>query len=296
MSTKIIPIDFVAGTHGHFLEVILNIFFGFSRPFDPFTATGTSHNKNKLDYSQSKRFEAQHWFELYPDQLINFDKMISIKFTQEDLLLVSSVSLLRAGDLNMHNNTLDIDTFNKLNNKYYKDSLDSILLAYPFLKSDKNNSSIPRNILREYFKYGFLNPNNNGYWKEQMQMQYPIGANVFVFPFINFYNLEKFNDTLHELEQFMQLPGTSSDLINQLHVKFLSFNPFLNIKPQCDDIVSAVNSHKNMPIPSLTLLQESYINGTLENIYKKEMPFWQLNYFTNTKDMLQYIMNDAPDL
>ena len=112
-----IAIDFVAGTHGHFLETTLNKFFNITPDvFNTFTATGTSHNKS-IDYQKNKLFRAEHWFEYFPDQLEKFDKIISIRFSQDDLLLVSSVSLLRAGDCNIHNNDLEIDTVNKLNNQ-----------------------------------------------------------------------------------------------------------------------------------------------------------------------------------
>jgi hypothetical protein len=43
-------------------------------------------------------------------------------------------------------------------------------------------------------------------------------------------------------------------------------------------------------------MQESYINGRLEDIFKKEMPFQQDLYFTNTEDVLYYINNQAPNL
>ena len=147
----IIPIDFVAGSHGNFLEIILNQYFQIAETDNAFTITGASHRKSK-HYEQNKIFSADHWFQKCSCEYFKqFDKIISIRFDQDDLLLLSSVSLLRAGDMNIDNNYLEIDTRVKLNNSYYSNIIDQIDHAYPYL--DPNTSSIPRNVLREFFKF-----------------------------------------------------------------------------------------------------------------------------------------------
>ena len=290
-----IPIDFVAGSHGHFLEVILNTFFGITKKFNPFTSTGTSHVAND-NYLKNRLFQAKHWTELYPAQIQNIPILISICFAQDDLLLFLSASLLRSGDFNLDNNKLEDDTYNKLNTKFYKNTLDLILKSYPFLDINKKNSSIPRNVLREFFKFGFSNPSINGYWLKQQEMQYSHNTKVFYFEFSNFYNIDKFVAAIKELELFI---GMKFDFCNDffnLHSQFLSNIAYTMHKEQCDQIVQAVINHEDLVFTNLTLLQESYINGQLENHYKKEMPFHNLNYFTSTKDVLQYIMTEAPTL
>ena len=292
---NIIPIDFVAGAHGHFLEVILNIFFKITDSFDFFTDSGTSHNVNPR-YLENRLFQAEHWFELYPEKIQSVSKLISIQFKQEDLLLLSSVSMLRAGDFNLSNNELEDNTFNKLNTKYYKSTLELILKSYPELTVDKKNPSIPRNVLREFYKFGFANPDINGYWLKQQEMHYSLDTDVFYFDFANFYNINKFVTALKELERFVDMEFKFNNSFYNLHSKFLSNITYTTNKDQCDQIIQAVIDQIDINVPKLTLFQESYINGQLENYYKKEMPFHNLNYFTSTKDMLQYIINDAPNL
>lgn len=291
---NIIPIDFVAGSHGHFLEVTLNKFFGFTPVFDSFTATGTSHVAT-VQYLKSRVFDADHWYRT-PEKIQNVDKVISIRFDHNSLLLLSSLSLLRSTDRNIDNNQLEIDTYNKLNNKDYKNTLDCILKSYPFLSVDQNNSSIPRNVLREFYKFGFIDHTINGLWIEQQTMRYLPDTKVFYFDFENFYNLEKFNAALVELEQFVGVKFNFCSEFVDSYNKFLSFIPYQTHKEQCDQIVQSVVDQRSESIPPLTLFQESYINAQLEKIYKKEMPFHDLTYFTSTEDVLQYIMTDAPDL
>jgi len=288
----IVPIDFVAGAHGHFLEVVLNRFFDLATTnSDPFNTLGASHRTTN-EYLESRMFIADHWCERSPDQLSKFDRVISIQFDQDDLLLVSSISLLRAGDRGIDNNNLEIDTYSKLNNEFYRGLLDEILTAYPDINS--NQKSIPRNILREFFKFGFSNPNINGYWKKQQQMRYVIP--VFVFKFKAFYNYELFVNTLKELQNFVGLSVRIDNELNLLHKKFLSLIPYIDNQAQCDAIIMAIKSGQKQIIPPLTMLQESYINGKLENIYKKEMPFHEPEYFTSTEDVLQYLETQAPKL
>jgi hypothetical protein len=289
-----ISIDFVAGSHGNFLEAVLNKHFGIVDAGDVFTALGTSHQKNK-SYHHSKLFSAKHWFELYPTEYMKqFDKIISIVFQQDDLLLLSSVSLLRAGDMNIDNNELEFNTRTKLNNKFYGNLLQQIDAAYPFL--DSKEPSIPRDVLREFFKFGFRDPNTNGYWIKQQEMKYPDNAKVFQFDFASFHDLQSFVSQIKKLETFLNMNFEFDQEFYRSHEKFLSFIPYLDHKKICDHIIHCVENSIDIDIPKLTLFQESYINGNLETIFQKEMPFRSVDYFNTTSDMLYYIKNQAPEL
>lgn len=291
-----ILIDFVAGTHGHFLEIILNTGFGcVDKMDDPFTSLGTSHKKS-VNYHKLKMFHADHWSEHNSPEIKIANKIISIRFSMDDLLVVSSVSLLRAGDMNINNDDLEHNTYNKLDNSYYRSVLNLLLRSYPELRVDKINSSIPRNILREFYKFGFRDPKINGYWLKLQQLTYLNDQNVFYFDFENFYNKQKFIIALKDLQNFVGQKFCFDQKIIDLHEKFLSLNPYINHKTACDQLIYQIQQGKNCAIPKLTLFQESYINAKLELLYNKEMPFHDLNYFTSTKDVLKYIETKAPSL
>jgi len=291
--TDIVAIDFVPGTHGHFLEKTLNKFFNITPDIsETFTPTGTSHNKT-LDYYNNRLFRAEHWSDLYANQLTSIKKIISIRFDLADLLLVSSVSLLRAGDCNINNDHLEIDTVSKLT-RFYQSTLEQIYTAYPFL--DQTQASIPRYVLREFFKFGFKNPSTSGYWLKQQLMVYPDHCEICYFNFSSFYNINDLVSDIKTIEKFVGRKFDFSPDFYQYHKNFLSFIPYQFHKQQCDIIIEHVKSGSEVDIPKLTMFQESYINGCLENIYNKEMPFHQDRYFTSTKDMLYYIENLAPNL
>lgn len=288
-----IPIDFVAGTHGNFLEVCLNCASkATTLDFSPFGLLGTSHQKSN-HYEKNKVFDAQHWSELYSDRLTQFPKIISIDFDADDLLLVSSLSILRAGDFNIDNNELSVNTFQKLNNKFYQSLLTEIYTSYPML--DKTAPDIPRYVLREFFKFGFKEPSKSGLWSKKSLMHYSKNSTVYVWKLKNFYSWDLFCQSIIEVGEKFNLK-TEPNLLIDLYKKFLSQVPYLKNKIECDLIINQIVNRKNNSIPNLTLFQESYINGALEKIYNKEMPFQQETYFKNTEDVVYYIENWAPNI
>lgn len=120
-----IYIDFQGGAHGNFLEFVCNKFLA-NIPTDgnPFNKLGASHNKK---YLSEIEFKAGHYFEFRGIKTVfEQEKIISIQFHKNDLLAISSISLLRAGDHNIDNNLLHINTYNKWNNINYRHVLDTL--------------------------------------------------------------------------------------------------------------------------------------------------------------------------
>jgi hypothetical protein len=286
-----IPIDFVAGTHGNYLETVCNKGFGIVDYEENFSLNGSSHRKSAY-YNKNKIFDARHWFEQFRNELHQYSIVISIQFNQDDLLLVSAISLLRAGNGNINTNELEHNSFEKLKKFYEQSIIEKIITAYPDV--DYKDQHIPRYILREFFKFGFKDPASNGYWGKKECMQYSKNQQVIEFDFASFYRIELFVERLKTVADAVGSKFQFTDTFYYTHQKFLDYNPFLIIKSQCDLIVDAVVNQLEVDIPKLNLLQESYINAALENIFQKEMPFCQENYFKSTKDMLYYLNNQAP--
>ena len=134
-----IYIDFQGGSHGNYLEFVVNKLHGtLSRTLLPFDSDGASHNKH---YNGSVVCKSGHYtFNDESDVLTNA-RVISIKIDIDDLLPFSLISLLRAGNYNYDINELHINTYNKFNNKNYCSLNENIYNTY-FLKqliTDYNN-------------------------------------------------------------------------------------------------------------------------------------------------------------
>jgi hypothetical protein len=116
-----IHIDFQGGAHGNYLEFVCNKIAGVTIG-TPFNVHGASHAKI---YTGNRVFYADH-YSFWPKPLV-FNKVIDIHIDIDDLLQLQQISLLRAGDCGYDNNQLEINTYNKLNNRHYKWILENIV-------------------------------------------------------------------------------------------------------------------------------------------------------------------------
>jgi len=122
-----ISIDFQAGAHGSYLEFVCNKIAGIAEPGTlPFNSLGSAH---KRSYRCPKVFFKGHYSYDNPKSKL-FDKIVSIQIAPDDLLPLTQVSLLRAGDYGYNNDHLEVDTFNKLNNDNYGWVLDHLINGF----------------------------------------------------------------------------------------------------------------------------------------------------------------------
>lgn len=286
-----IAIDFVAGSHGNYLEFVLNkLLMGNKIAQEtPFNNTGASHIKTE-NYLNNSVVRADHFFQR-KNSLQIYKNIVSIRFGYDDLLPLMSVSLQRAGDCNVID-ALGVGTHKKLSGHYVK-LRENLYASYSDLLTDENfnpKKDCPSYILREFFKFAFKNLENNGYIQELNTLKYTEAQNVYNFEYLNFYDTDKFIQELQKLKEFFNLEYIGNlDFVETLHTEFLTRQPQRAYKKQCDNIIDQVVNARVAPIEPLTLLQESYINANLENIYKVEMPFQQEKYFKNTKEIIDFI-------
>lgn len=163
-------IDFQSGAHGNYLEFVCNYFLANipTKTSTPFNKLGSSHNKQ---YLQSPKFTCGHFsFDPALDPISG--KIISVQIQEKDLLPLSMISFLRAGDQNYNNNQLEIDTYHKLNNINYRSTLENIMSSYnqvvesyqavkdpswPDIKSREDFNNLPETIKQECVQQHRLN-------------------------------------------------------------------------------------------------------------------------------------------
>ena len=155
-----IHIDFQGGAHGNYLEFVCNTMCGVTGNVLPFNSVGAAHSKQYID---KKVFYADHYS--YQEKDLG-EKVVSIQITNNDLLPLSQISLLRAGDYGYDNNDLEVDTYNKLNNSDYRWALDKLIdgffkdqiqqsynnirdPSWPEIKSIDEYNALPANIQHE---------------------------------------------------------------------------------------------------------------------------------------------------
>lgn len=285
-----ILIDFQGGTHGNFLEFLLNKFYYRTDWNSPFTLYGTSHVKH-YDNLET-RFYANHFTktDYWKRDLEIFyrnNNVILITVEPDDLLLLQCVSLLRSGDYNIEQDQLEVDTYNKLNNRSYHSMLENIQKSYNIVITAEE-PNVSRHILREFFKWGFKTPEVNGFIQTMAEARNQlVDKNVYEMPFSAFYNLTQLKNHLTNIDKYFKIDLCIVESeVDRLHAGFLSKIPYLNVKKQCDEIVQAIVDRQFVDIPKLSLMQESYVSARVEVLLNKKMPFIVDTYYTNTREII----------
>lgn len=297
-----IAIDFQGGSHGNFLEFACNTVAECVGDMLPFNRAGASHNKK---YIKPQIFCARHYS--YLDLNIPGNMVISVQIAESDLLPLTAISLLRAGDYGYDCDELEINTYNKLNNVNYCHVLENLINGYffqqvetaynavrdpswPMIKTiqefkqlptyiqqecielhqlqlyelSPESPDCPRDILRDFFKIGFANPEQQGFIKQQADKMHYNNKSVYVFPFSAFYDTEKFLQHMKLIAKWADIVYNKWEHVEILHTEFLLRQPYHKLKQTCDNIVDALCNDLTLQAPPMNLLAEAYINAQLE--------------------------------
>lgn len=320
-----IHIDFIAGSHGNFLEFVCNTIVGANLNQTPWNSIGAAHSKK---YNANKRFFANH----YTTSGLPFEsnKICCITISPNDLLPLSQISLLRAGNANIDNDNLEHNTFHKLNNPLYKTLLDNLrqtfftqpLLdgyesvkdpSWPVLQSAADFDNLPldikkecqeihgispmdlsavsphcpRHILREFFQFGFMYPDSHGFMQLMNKFVYSSDQQVFYFEYKNFYNHQTFMSDLNNLCKWCGIEFENTAAVQDLHREFLSRQPYCQSKAYCDEIVSRIFQGEIFDLPGMDLFQESYVCAQLEIAWQKPVRVGATSCLNNSRQFFE---------
>ena len=296
-----IYIDFIGGSHGNFLEVACNAAAGIYTTELPFNSNGAAHHKN---YVGDAVFQSGHYS--FWKQPILSNRVISIQITADDLLPLSQISFLRAGDFGYDNDELETNTFHKFNNSVYTWVLKNLLQSFfenqiqqsyqkvkdptwpdartliefqslpnwikrecvefhklELLELSALQPNCPRHVLREFFQIGFEDPINHGFMKQQREMIYVTGTDVYCIDYSVFYT-QRFLEEIKNIADWAGLLYTdkAQQHVKTLHDKFLAQQPYKDSKQKCDNIIKDIL--QGQQLPKVNLLEESYINAELK--------------------------------
>lgn len=326
-----IYIDFQGGAHGNYLEFVCNKFLAKTKTEGlPFNTLGASHAKTYLEPGVFVKghYSFEHPGTTYNARIPNNSKVIAVTVTNDDLLPLQSISLLRAADRNIDPDQLEINTYNKWNNGNYQWVLDNLIngffkdqltSSYNAVKDeswpdistveefkklpdwmreecinihnlvlyelDNDNPHCPRNVLREFFKLGFKNPEQTGFIAQQKKMIYDSSNKVSIFPYSCFYNTDQFITELESLAGWLGYDFEPTEEFIDLHKVFLSKQPYKDSKIHCDTILERIKNKEEFVLPKLNLLEESYLTAHIELCYNIELSN-NLQWFQNSKEII----------
>lgn len=275
-----IYIDFFGGLHGHFLEYSINALDDEIKKINVFTKFGTSHK----EYEKKLAFAMHYSSDDIP--LPPEDLKISITAKVEDCLILNLLSFGRAGDYNFDlNNFAETLRAQTIGTRFYSGLRESLLHYDIDLDT---HDSVDKGILRESFKYNFLDYNQNSIMKNVLIQKYQ--EESYCCYFRNFYSFNDYIQTLINIVDYFKLPyNIDFNWYYNLWSQFISKVDAIAQERHALYVYDSIINQRNIPI-NLNILQEAWLNAVLENKFKKEMPFHMEEYFPTTKDIIEFIL------
>jgi hypothetical protein len=272
------------GCHGHYLVYLIDRLSNRTPEIKqlPFNAQGNSHNK--IVYSDFAEFvdASQH------EENKNLKNTNILKIVYSDnILYYERVAMARAGDANrdIHSINNDISFFKTYNKEFYEK-------IHALYKIDSNN--VPKWLLRDAYKMGFLDWQNQGSvvtakqnikWIEENLA----GQNNIHYTQVDvFFTTEKLKIELQELDEKFDLDLCFNNF-EQIHQQFMDRNNILNTHSHTDLVLDAVKRQQDIPVPTLDIIQQAYVYAKLEQQYDFiTMPITD-SFFATTKEILDYV-------
>lgn len=254
-----IALDFFSGSHGHFLEYLVNTYiFKGPQVANVITNLGTSHNIRKdIDYMNCRIVEGRHYSEFNLTSSTP-DKVIRISTNTELESVCYQINVFcRAGDIPAENKLLQIP---------------AEILANPVqLRND---------LYSKLIDCGYQLP---GCWRWN-------DVDCFVFPMRALYNINELYQSLYQLAHFLKHSFNPDDSLYKLWRNFMEKNHGWQYWTRANNILEKILANENYTFTADTWLQ-ALINYLLTRTIgiADGVLFDHAEYPTNTSVIYQII-------
>jgi len=275
-----------AGCHGHYLTYLIDRLSKKTPPIKelPFNHLGNSHNK--LAYSGFSEFFAD--YTEIKEKVINLTGTNVVKILySNDILYFERVAMNRANDAGRDVNNLHKDiSFLK---SYSKEFYDKIHELYSI-----DNDNVPKWLLRDAFKMGFLDMERQGSVIELKRDIKWLEDNLKKNNAIHYTQVDVFFTTdtlkreLQDLDQKFALNLDFSEL-EKIHEDFMGRNKILQTHKNTQIVLDAISNKKDIAIPPLDIIQEAWVYAQLEKKYDFVIMPMTEDFFKTTKEIVDYI-------
>ena len=273
-----------AGCHGHYLTYLINRLSRRTPDIHqlPFNKLGNSHNV--IEYSGFAEYvDAQ---EHEKNKSLKNTNIIKILYSN-NVLYYERVAMARAGDANrdIHNAHKDISFLESYNKAFYN----KIHALYSI-----TSNNVPKWLLRDAYKLGFLDWQNQGSVVTSKRDIGWIEENLASDNNIHYAQVDVFFSTDQLKKELQKLDNTfgldlSFNQLEDIHEQFLSRNTILQTHRNTDLVLDAVKDHKDIPIPLLDIIQQAYVYAQLEKQHDFiTMPMTE-SFFATTGEILDFI-------
>lgn len=245
-------IDYYPGTHGHFLEFLINRFL-FKDPryanFNPFEKNGRVHQKPNQHNYKVEKVKPSHFSAFDINGILtDFDCVIQINADYHKHSYIWLYNILSRTPIST-NYSSTVEDFNTwLINTHYSNYVN-------------NKVSEIRNMIYT----NCLHPET--YFQSVFKGFKHVEKNFFIFEFDNFFNFDKLSSSIIGISKFLHLDD-DIDLIGvrKIWQQFISKSGGHYSKIQVDNFFNSIVNNKNSQC-HLNLIEQGYLNSLITKKY-----------------------------
>jgi hypothetical protein len=252
-------IDFFGGTHGNFLELLINLFI-YQIDVDQtkfFNKNGSCHLKNENPLYIPK-IKCNHYS--YFNIPLNHDDLVIEIHCSDDFMLPAIVnSLVRAGDEVIDISNLENNTIKKL---FLLPKATELLKD--IIKTYGEHENYPRSTIRNYFyskfdvpEYGIDLFNNFNHTEKKL-----------IFPFGAFFDYEELCLNLNKCAFFLGMNFYPTDATYNIWKEFIRVNQGYQSYQKCKDAMHYILSEQSMDISNFNIVEEAWLLYRISRIFR----------------------------
>jgi hypothetical protein len=225
-------IDFPRGSHGHFLEYVVNVFIlkTIKHTVSPIDSSGASHNLSS-EYLKSRLIVCGHYSQDHIERSV-LDKVIQINVFEREFSILAANIFCRAGNIN--ENTRLFDLCEKYNNKVAP------------IRNDLYSKFLETNTYTDISKIIKLDKVENSL---QVDMS-------------SFYNLTDFVGMMNDIALYLNARFFVSDSLIDLWDQFILKNQGLQMHRKCNSVLDDV-LRKKITNFNFEIIEQAYFNMLL---------------------------------
>jgi len=288
-------ICFQGGTYGNFLRFFINKFSKLTEEVTDynFTDLGTTpplkgegikiyHPTFDTNISDPNKLKTKNEF----DDWLKLDhgQHIIITIREEDMLYLERYNSQRAGEFNVDTNKDVVEV-----NPWFGE-----IFAWkePFKKlyniDLKQNTKIPRFIIRDFYKLSFLNPEQSGMMYKDKKLK-ELAKNSFQFPVHAFWNRKQFIDTIKKCNDHFNLQIDINNECLTFYNEFYNRLQLINTKDRYKEIILAIKNKEDYDISKIDTVEQAYISAWIEKNYDYILVNLPNYFFKNTLEIIDWI-------
>jgi hypothetical protein len=258
-------LDFYSGSHGHFLEYLINTWiFQIPKHALIFNPLGASHNiRDNPEYMSQRIVVGKHYTEFNREVLTDPEKVVRVTINKPWANWVFQINVAhRAGDVPISLKMLDTPTHIR---------------------------EVPHLYRNEWFSK--LNDQKFGYPVMSKKWRWP-NSLAFEFPIDSLFSISTLYKTMHACADFFNMRFVPDQELIIVWEEFLKKNQGWQTYTKCINIVNSVVTYKQLEF-NTTILEQAVINSLLVQTHRYYTGDLYTNndYPTNT-DQLRAMLTD----